>query len=106
MSYQSKFPATKERISPFKFEMNDAFDRSVANYFLEMLHKGKQDIIIIGHQTELYNIQKLITGKPNSETEVQTFFFFSNDKKSSIICDCILFFYHNYNVIPQNFYLF
>jgi len=69
LDYQSKFPATKDRISPFRCEMNDAFDRSVANYFLEMLHKGNHDIIIIGHQTELHNIQSLISGKPHKETE-------------------------------------
>jgi len=62
MDYQSRFPATKDKISPFIWKANDAFDRSVAYYFIEMLQKGDQDIIIFGHQTELYNIQKVITG--------------------------------------------
>jgi len=62
MDYQSKFPATKDKITPYRYEINDAFDRSVAYHFIEMLHEGDQDIIIFGHQTELYNMQKAIIG--------------------------------------------
>jgi len=62
MDYKSRFPATQDIISPFRWELNDAFDKNVAQYFVDMLHKGNQDIIIIGHQTELYNIQRAITG--------------------------------------------
>jgi len=63
MEYQSRFPATEDKISSFKWEIDhDCFDRSVAYYFIDMLYKENRDIIIIGHQTELYNIQKWITG--------------------------------------------
>ena len=56
-----------------------AFDENVANYFTKMLHEGNQDIIIIGHQSELYNIQRAITGlnrTQESKTEVTFFLFF------------------------------
>jgi len=72
MDYKSKFNATKDITSPIRARDNVtfsetwtkdvAFDKNVANYFLKMLYTGKQDIIIIGHQTELYNIQRVITG--------------------------------------------
>jgi len=72
MDYKSKFYATKEMTSPIRasdnatrseaWEKDIIFDKNLANYFLKMLQKGKQDIIIIGHQTEIYNIQRIITG--------------------------------------------
>jgi len=70
--YQSKFYPTRDIIEPVivyddlsrsKILKNEcAFDENVAHYFLKMLHDGNQDIIIIGHQSELFNMQSVITG--------------------------------------------
>merc|ERR1712034_103998 len=74
MDYTSKFYATEEMTSPIRISDNVtrsevwgkdfAFDKNVANYFFKMLQKGQQDIIIIGHQREIYNFQsqRIITG--------------------------------------------
>jgi len=82
--YESKFHVTKDMIEPIdvhdevsktKILKNDfTFDENVANYFLNIFHEGDQDIIIIGHQSELYNIQRVLTGfkgvpKDRSERE-------------------------------------
>jgi len=60
MKYKSKFPATKDKMLPLISDVFD-IDRSVAYYFIDMLYTGNQDIIIIGHEEELYKIQKVIT---------------------------------------------
>merc|ERR1712034_73546 len=70
--YKSKFNATNDMISPTIsahnltrseiLEKDLAFDEKVANYFFKMLREGNQDIIIIGHQIELHNIQRVFTG--------------------------------------------
>jgi len=72
--YKSKFCVTKNIIEPIAITVLDdvsrsrilkndfTFDANVANYFLKMFHEEKQDIIIIGHQVELYNIQRVLTG--------------------------------------------
>jgi len=77
--YESKFHVTKDMIEPItvhdevsrsKILKNDfTFDENVANYFLKIFHKENQDIIIIGHQTELYNIQRVLTGLPKERAE-------------------------------------
>jgi len=80
-AYKSKFRATNDRISPISAynvtrceisEKDRDFDENVANYFEKMLREGKQDIIIIGHQTELYNIQRVFTGSHRSRGNIRT----------------------------------
>jgi len=72
MDYKSRFNVTRDIVKPItvhddlsrsRILKNDVtFDENVAHYFVKMLHEGDQDIIIIGHQTELYHIQSVIIG--------------------------------------------
>jgi len=69
--YKSRFHVTKDITEPVSvyddlsrsriLNKEFTFDENVAHYFVKMLREGNQDIIIIGHQIELYNIQSVIT---------------------------------------------